>query len=187
MNQAHIAQAMMTGDNCNLGVMLSNLPLDRAGSLAVTVLPVRKTEYCLVLEVSMDYQDYVGFYHMIGFQLKVLEVEGQLVGAVPDVPAGFEIYLEPVSPEAGWGDRFHMRGGPLDGATVEFLRGEAGNVRAARVEQYELTRLSPEQAAELSMVKRLIAAPLVLTPEKQAVFQSLLDETLSRSDGGAVD
>lgn len=36
------------------------------------------------------------------------------------------------------------------------------------------------------MIERMTAAPLVLTPEKQAAFQSLLDEILARSDGGAI-
>jgi hypothetical protein len=134
----------------------------------------------------MDYQDYVGFYNMSGFQFNVLEVEGQLAAAVPYVPAGFEIYLEPLLSGESREDRFRMRGGPLDGSMAEFLRGEDGTVRAIRVEAYELNRLTPDQAAGLSIVKRMIAPPLVLTPEKQAAFQSLLDEILARSEGGAV-
>jgi hypothetical protein len=143
-------------------------------------------EICFVIEVPMDYQDYVGFYNMPGFQMNVLEVEGQLVAAVPGVPAGFEILLEPVMPGDSRADRFRLRGGQLDGALAEFLRGETGTVRAARVEQFELARLTPEQASELSMVQRLIAPPLGLPPEKQAAFQSLVDEILACSDGGAV-
>lgn len=135
----------------------------------------------------MDYQDYAGFYYMFGFQMNVLEVEGRLAAAVPYVPAGFEIYLEPLTPQENGGDHFRMQGGPLDGSLAEFLRGEDGSVRAIRVEQFELTRLTPDQAAGLSMVKRLIAPPLRLTPEKQAAFQSLLDETLASSVGGAFD
>ena len=135
----------------------------------------------------MDYQDYVGFYNMSGFQLNVLEVEGQLIAAVPYVPAGFEIYLEPLLPGDSMGDHFRMQGGPLDGSMAEFLRGVDGSVRAIQVEGYELDRLTPDQAAELSVVKRLIAPPLGLTPEKQAAFQSLLDETLASSVGGAFD
>lgn len=135
----------------------------------------------------MDCQDYVGFYHMHGFQLNVLVVEGQLAAAVPDVPTGFEILLDPVMPDESNGDCFRLRGGPLNGSMAEFLRGEDGIVRAIRVEQFELARLTPEQAAELSMVKRLIAPPLVLTLEKQIAFQSLLDEILSSSDGEVVD
>jgi hypothetical protein len=149
--------------------------------------PVGKTDICFLIEVPMDYQDYAGFYYMSGFQFHILVAEGQLAAAVPDVPAGFEILLEPVMSGDSRGDRFRLRGGPLDGSMAEFLRGEAGTVRAIRVEQFELARLTPEQAAELPMVRRLIAPPFRLTPEKQAAFQSLLDETLARSGGGAFD
>jgi hypothetical protein len=128
--------------------------------------------------------DYFGFYNMHGFQLNILELEGQLVGAVPGVPTGFEIILEPLMVEDSRMDRFRMRGGPVDGEIAEFVRGEDGSVRAIQVEQFELVRLTPEQAAKISIIERMTAPPLILSPEKQAAFQSLLDEILARSDGG---
>ena len=63
-----------------------------------------------------DHQSFHGCYYMMGMALDVRDVDGQLAAAVPGVPAGFEILMEPIDT-----DRFRLYGGPLNGSVVEFV------------------------------------------------------------------
>ena len=58
-------------------------------------------------------KDYLGYYFYMGMLLIIRDVGNQLGAAVPGVPEGYEIVLEPVE-----GDSFRRHGGPLDGSTV---------------------------------------------------------------------
>ena len=134
----------------------------------------------------MDLKDYIGFYAMYGFQMNVLEIEGQLMAAVPGVPVGYEMILEQIPPGDKGVDRFRIKGGPVDGSIAEFMPGEGGKIQALVVDGFELARMSADQAAKQTIIERLTAPPLWLPPEKQAAFQALLDEILAHPHGRAV-
>ena len=115
---------------------------------------------------------------MMGFVLEVQEHEGRLAARVPGVPAGYEIWLE-----GSGGERFRMYGGPVDGSTAEFIRVDDGVVTGLRVGRFELAKVPPENVASLAVTERLTAPALVLTPQKQADFEQLLDGILNNLDG----
>ena len=129
-----------------------------------------------------DNQSFHGCYYMMGMALDVRDVDGQLAAAVPGVPPGFEILMEPIDT-----DRFRLYGGPLNGSVVEFVRADGGEVSALRAGEFELTKVSPENARTLPVTERLLAPDLELTAEKEAAFKSLFQNLLAKNDGGWVD
>jgi hypothetical protein len=133
----------------------------------------------------MDLKNYAGFYAMHGFQINVLETEGQLMAAVPGVPVGYEMILEQLTPGDTGRDRFRIKGGPVNGSIVEFVPGEAGSIQALVVDGFELTRMTIDQAAKQPIIERLAAPPFRLSPEKEAAFQALLAEILAHPHGEA--
>jgi hypothetical protein len=126
--------------------------------------------------------DYHGFYYMMGMVLDTQTLDGELVASVPGVPAGYEIRMEPVGP-----DSFRLRGGPMNGAVVNFVRSETGEVTAVRAGTFELAKVPPEKAADLPVTERFTAPPFDLTPEKEAAFADLLARLMERADGAWVD
>ena len=118
---------------------------------------------------------------MMGLVLDTRPMDGELVAAVPGVPAGYEIRMEPVGP-----DRFRLRGGPMNGAVVNFVRSESGEVTAVRAGTFELAKVPPEKAADLPVTARLTAPASELTPEKETAFAALLARLMERRDGGWV-
>jgi len=127
-------------------------------------------------------QDYFGIYYFMGMMFDVEERNGKLVAAVPDVPEGYEIVLEPLE-----GDSFRMLGGPLDGETTVFVRNDSGEVTATRAGGFELVKVSPEAARDLPAVNRFPAPALEITPEKEAAFSLLLQDILEKGDGGWIN
>jgi len=123
-------------------------------------------------------QDYFGFYYFMGMAFDVREKNGQLVAAVPDVPEGFEILLEPVE-----GENFRMHGGPLDGEITTFVRNDTGEVISTRAGGFELSKVSPEAAKDLPITARYPAPEFVISPEKEAAFDALLQDILEKADG----
>jgi hypothetical protein len=130
----------------------------------------------------MDALGHSGLYYFMGMALEVRPGGDQLLAAVPGVPPGFEIVLE-----ASGDDRFRMRGGPLDGSTVTFLRDADGAVRGVRAGDFEMAKVAPEDAGSLEITERLLAPEMALSPAKRARFEELLGSILERSDGGWID
>ena len=126
-----------------------------------------------------DNQTYFGLYYFMGMAMNVHEKNGQLLAAVPDVPEGFEVVLEPLE-----GDNFRMHGGPLDGETVTFTRNDKGEVASAQTGGLELVKVSPEATKDLQITRRVLAPEFELTPEKEAAFSTLLKNTLEKAEGG---
>jgi len=125
---------------------------------------------------------YLGDYYMMGIVMNVQEIDGELVATMPGVPAGYEIQFEHID-----GDKFRLRGGPIDGSRVEFSRNEDGQVMALQAGGFELAKVTPEKAATLPFVERLTAPGLFLAPEKQGAFQNLLDFIIENKNGGWID
>lgn len=130
----------------------------------------------------MTLKDYPGFYYMMEMLLEVREENGELLAAMPGVPDGFEIRLEPLG-----GDEFLLHGGPVNGSTSAFRRKDNGEVTAIQVGDFELARISAEKAQTFPVVERLLAPPLQLTEEKRTAFEGLLAGILNNLDGGWID
>jgi hypothetical protein len=131
----------------------------------------------------MDPTIYIGSYYLMGFLINLQEDNGILKAAIAGVPAGYEIQLEHIA-----GDRFCMQGGPADGSTCEFTRNETGAVTELKIGQFfELSKVSTEKAALLPVTRRLTAPAVDYGPEKEAVFQSLLDSILAAPNGIQLD
>lgn len=127
-------------------------------------------------------KDYFGFYYFMGVALEVQEKNGRLVAAMPDVPEGFEIVLEPVE-----GESFRMLGGPLDGESTTFIRNDKGEVTATRAGGFELAKVSSEAIKDLPIVARHPAPEINITPEKESAFATLLEDILKKADGGWIE
>jgi hypothetical protein len=125
----------------------------------------------------MDMQIF-GTYAMMGFVLEVEQAGGELTARIPGAPAGYEIRLEGL--EAG---RFRMRGGPVDGSTLAFMRGEGGKVTGLQIGVFEFEKVAPENEKNLAVIERLTAPRLAMTAEKEAAFKQLLDAILEHPDG----
>lgn len=123
-------------------------------------------------------KDYHGLYFFMGMAFDVQEKNGKLVAAVPHVPEGYEILLEPVGENS-----FRMYGGPVDGETVVFIRNDAGEVVSSRAGGFELAKVAPEASKDLAVVERYPAPEIEITPEKEAAFASLLQNILEKADG----
>lgn len=129
----------------------------------------------------MKNHTYFGDYYMMGLMLNVQEIDGELVAAMPGVPTGYEIQFEHLA-----GDKFRLRGGPANGACVEFTR-QDGQVTALQVGEFEFVQVAPDKAATLPVVERLTAPELVLTPAKRTAFQGLLDSIIENRNGGWIE
>jgi hypothetical protein len=129
-----------------------------------------------------DLQQYYGLYYFMGVVLDVKSIDDQLLASMPGVPEGYEILLEPV----GEG-RFRDIGGPVDGSTISFARGDGGKITGIQVGTFELAKISPDDLKTLPVVERLPAPSLALTPEKRVQFEKLLQTCLERADGGWID
>jgi hypothetical protein len=129
-----------------------------------------------------DKQDYFGLYYFMGMALDVQEKNGKLVAAVPYVPEGFEIVLEPIE-----GESFRMHGGPLDGEAAVFVRNDDGEVTAMRAGGFELVKVPGETAKDLLVTERLLAPEIEITPEKEVAFSTLLQSILEKADDGWIN
>ncbi len=126
----------------------------------------------------MNWQPYVGCYYFMGFVLDVRQKDDQLVAAMPDVPAGYEIAMAHLGD-----DRFRLDGGPLDRATVDFVRDADEKVTAVQAGGFKLSKIDPKTLSSMDVVERLPAPSFELTPEKRAAFAHLLDSALQQRDG----
>ncbi|MBX3000436.1 MAG: hypothetical protein KF893_18075 [Caldilineaceae bacterium] len=116
-------------------------------------------------------QAYIGRYEVFGFILDVTAVDGELLAAMPGVPAGYEIVLAPVGENS-----FHMSNGPLRGAVLNAVIGENG-VAGFQVGPFLLTKI--EGAALSPETPRLLAPPLHLDSAKETTFAALLADILA--------
>ncbi len=131
------------------------------------------------MTIPGDWGAFCGYYSTFGFLLEVRLDEWGLVAAVPGVPPGYEILLQPTSNSRS----FRSLGGPLDGALCEF-RGPAGELATAlAVGEFELQRVSPEALAGMEMVERLTLPAIVWDPAKRAAFDGLLQKVTAVSSG----
>jgi hypothetical protein len=128
------------------------------------------------------FETYFGIYYFMGIVLDVQQIEGQLTAAIPGVPDGFEIILEPVGE-----DRFRTRGGPIDGSVVIFVRNDAGEVTAMRAGSFVFSKITPADLPGLQVVERHPAPEYERTPEKCDQFERLFQQHLARSDGSWID
>jgi hypothetical protein len=129
-----------------------------------------------------DMNGYFGLYYFMGLVLDVKQIEDQLVAAVPGVPDGYEIILEPAGE-----DSFLNRGGPIDGSILTFTRNEAGEVTSIRAGQFELMKVNPDDLEKLPVMERILVPEFVPTPEKSARFEDLFQFCLERANGSWVD
>ncbi len=130
-------------------------------------------------DCSMEtWKEYHGRYYFTGVLIEVQERGDQLVASMPDIPAGYEIVLEPLG-----ADRFRMRGGPLDGSAVTFGRDGNGQVQAVQAGDFEMARLPDGDMAGLEMVERVPSPDFDLDADQAAAFQALLAGLLEQADG----
>lgn len=115
-------------------------------------------------------QQYTGRYEVFGFTVDISVVDGELLAAVPDVPAGYEIVLAPVGEHA-----FRMQSGPFRGAVMAAVFGDDG-VSGFQAGPFLINRTTDDAAAP---TPRLLAPPLQLDATKEAAFASLLGEILA--------
>ena len=111
----------------------------------------------------MDKKNYFGSYYMMGMMLNIQEMDGNLVAAMPGVPAGYEIELSPLETE----DTFQMKGGPADGSSVQFMKNEEGDAIGLKVGHFDFTKVSEEKAKSLPTGAALLPPEFDLTIEKQ--------------------
>lgn len=129
-----------------------------------------------------DMKQYFGLYYYFGFVLNVESQDGDLIASMPGVPAGYEILLEPVG-----GDQFRNIGGPIDGATLKFMRDEFGIISGMTAGTFELTKINPSDLKTLPVIERYPGPNFLPSPEKQAQFKELLQAALKRADGAWID
>jgi len=122
--------------------------------------------------------EYFGQYYFMGILFDVKESNGQLVAAVPHVPEGYEIVMEPIQ-----NDDFLMRGGPVDGERATFIRNVNGEVTSIRISYFEFLKIPPENIHDLQVTKFLLAPKSNLTPEKLSAFSGLFQNLLKKADG----
>jgi len=125
---------------------------------------------------------YTGHFYFMGIDFEVRSRDGGLVAAMPGVPPGFEIRLEPAGEHV-----FRMHGGPLDGAEAHFHISEAGIATQVSAGGFDLQRVTEEELADLMIVERMQAPAFEPTPEKVAAFQQLYETILEKNDGSEVD
>jgi hypothetical protein len=126
--------------------------------------------------------DYFGLYYFMGILFDVHENNGLLVAAVPHVPEGYEIVMEPIQ-----NDGFLMRGGPVDGETANFIRNANGEVASILISYFEFLKVPSENVKDLQVTEFLLAPESKLTPEKLSAFSSLFQNTLNQADGGWIN
>jgi hypothetical protein len=123
-------------------------------------------------------EQYFGFYYFMGLVLDVQTRGELLVAGLPDVPAGYEIILEPVGPDA-----FRNIGGPVDGTTIQFLRDADQQVTALKAGSFELVKISSTDLGTLPIIERLLPPKFILTPEKQTAFKGLAAQIETAAGG----
>jgi len=123
---------------------------------------------------------YEGFYSLQDMTVHVRVIGERLTVAFPGVPPGFEVVLQPQDVP----HTFLMRGGPGNGATAVFSLNEAG--KAIKIEvggDFSLMRTEQPPPQDGQTGQGLLPPELVLTLEKERVFQALLDEVLGAGNG----
>ena len=79
---------------------------------------------------------------------------------------------------------FVMLGGPAKGATAVFMLNDAGEAISIEVGgQFSLTRIAEPLEPDGPTGQGLLAPELVLSPEKEAAFQAILDEIVAEKNG----
>ncbi|MCA9929099.1 MAG: hypothetical protein KC419_11495 [Anaerolineales bacterium] len=137
-----------------------------------------------LVEKREAWRVYEGHYSLQEMTVHVRVLGDRLTVAFPGVPPGFEVILLPQEAL----HRFTMQGGPTNGAVCTFVINEAGEaVKLSVGEDYELTRSGPHAEPAFPTGQGLRAPELVLTPEKMAVFQTVLDEMMVNQDGRFLD
>lgn len=125
----------------------------------------------------------LGYYTMMEFVLEIVEQNGRLLAAVPGVPPGYEIILEPQADQSSW----IMHGGPMDGAPISFEVGEDDAVTHLKAGHFNLEKVTSAVLAEMNVTERLLAPEVAWTAEKTAAFQTLLKAVAEQANGSWID
>ncbi len=125
---------------------------------------------------------YEGWYVTFGFTTEIKILDGRLVAAVPGVPPGYEILLEPAGEHA-----YRMTSGPAQGAVGRFRFAADDRVDAFLIGEMELARVSVGQVAPSEAHQRLLAPPLRLDDAGRQAFAALLATILERRDGDWIE
>lgn len=125
---------------------------------------------------------YEGWYAIHAFTVEVRREAGELLGAVPGVPPGYEMRLLPAGPH-----RFRIAGGPLEGAVVSFRLGSDGRAEAIAAGLEELLRIAPDQVKPPEPHTFLRAPAMAADPARDRAFAALFQSVLDRRDGGPID
>ncbi|NOK60889.1 MAG: hypothetical protein GFH27_549289n129 [Chloroflexi bacterium AL-W] len=125
---------------------------------------------------------YTDVYCWMDVILNVQEVNDQLTIAIPGVPKGYEALLE-----LDKTDHFRMRGGPLDGAMVVFVRNESDEITTMPADGLEFTRIPPKSVNNIPTTERLLVPNLDLTLKKEVAFAELLQTLMNIADGNWID
>lgn len=127
-------------------------------------------------------EPYLGDYYFMGLLFKVQAMNGKLVAAMPGVPTGYEIRLEPVGE-----DSFLNIGGPVDGSVAQFVRDRSGRGVAIRVGSVELSRIDAEALRNLPVASRILPPKMVFTPQKVEAFERLFQACITNRRGENID
>ena len=130
----------------------------------------------------MEYHDLSGMYYWHGELLELKVRQAELAAVIPGIPEEYAVRLVPVAE-----DQFRLAGGPADGAMAAIIRDASGQAAEIQVGTFSLHKISPDQAADLPVTVRLRAPETDWTSEKKDAFEQLLDEALTRSDGGWIE
>ncbi|MBI1296287.1 hypothetical protein GC175_15130 [bacterium] len=112
---------------------------------------------------------YTGRFEAFGFTFDITAGDGELLAAVPGVPAGYEIVLTPLEERL-----FRMESGPFRGAVLEAMLAEDG-VSGFQVGPFFISRTADDAPS----TPRLLAPPLHLDAAKEAAFAALLADILA--------
>ena len=129
-----------------------------------------------------DWSAYLGWYATFGFAIEVRVHNGELVAAVPGVPPGYEITMEPLGDH-----RFRMLSGPVLGALATFRLGAAGVADAILVGPEELIRVPAGQIPAPQPYQNLRAPHLEIDAAREQAFAALFQSILVCRDGGWID
>jgi hypothetical protein len=128
------------------------------------------------------YEKYEGQYRLQEVVVTVKVIDGQLKTAFPGVPPGFEVKMESVGEYA-----FRMKHGPISGGTAVFHIDSNGQANKISIGNYELMRDDEAMIDAAATGQGLVLPPLELHAEKEAAFEQLYEEMMTRADGRFLD